>query len=97
MAKKRMGASPLDVLTKKTASDRPAKKAQDPREAEIRAGVKSGKAFYNYYAAASGELIQKVPVYFPLELVDRLKMRGIKERRTLSEIVRRAVIDYLGE
>jgi len=96
-AGKSMGASPLDSSTKPTVPAQPAaKKPAHPRDAEIRAGMKRGR-FHNYYEKASGDLVQKVPIYFPIELVDRLKMRAIKERLTLSEIVRRAVAEYLGK
>jgi len=117
MTKRRTGADALESLIPTTPSTSPAprpaskargrKKVEDPREAEIRVGVRlqrlpkeqRGKrqAFYNYYEAADGTLIQKVPAYMPIALVDKLKMRAIKERRTISELIRRAVVEYLGK
>ena len=96
--KKRMGASPLDVLTRSTApaASRPAAKAEDPREKEIRAGMKVGR-FHNYYAKADGSLVQRLPVYLDAAEVVRLKVKAAQERRTVSELIRRAVAVFLAE
>ena len=107
MTKRRTGADALESLIPTTPSTSPApmpvgkargrKKVEDAREAEIRAGVRSRKAFFNYYEAADGTLIQKVPAYMSVALVDKLKLQAIKERRTISELIRRAVVEYLGK
>lgn len=96
MAKKRMGSDPLAAVIQKTGSAAPMKKITDPREGEIRRFMKAGR-FTHYYKKADGGLLQKFPIYFDAPEVVRLKIRAAQERRTVSDLVRRIVSDYLAK
>jgi len=42
----------------------------------------------NYYINKEGDIIQKVTVHLPVEMVTRLKKEAIDLRVTLSELIR---------
>jgi len=42
----------------------------------------------NYYINKEGDIIQKVTVHLPIEMVTRLKKEAIDQRTTLSELIR---------
>jgi len=42
----------------------------------------------NFYINKNGEIIQKVTVHFPSDMVDRLKLEALKRKITLSELIR---------
>jgi len=42
----------------------------------------------NFYENKKGELIQKVTLHLPFEMVERFKIKALKSRKTLSEIIR---------
>jgi len=71
------------------------KKRMGPREAEIRAGMKAGRFAHYYLKKKDGSLLQKFPVYFDSDEVVKLKIRAAQERRTVSDLVRRVMVDYL--
>ena len=50
--------------------------------------IKSGRA-KNYYVNKEGDIIQKVTVHLPIEMVTRLKKEAIDRRITLSELIRK--------
>ena len=43
----------------------------------------------NFYINKEGEVIQKVTIHLPRDLVDKLKREALDKRTTLSEIIRR--------
>lgn len=61
-------------------------KAQDKYE-ELRKEIESGKAT-TYYINKEGDIIQKVTVHLPIEMVTRLKKEAIDRRVTLSKLVK---------
>jgi hypothetical protein len=42
----------------------------------------------NYYINKEGDIIQKVTVHLPIDMVTRLKKEAIDQRTTLSELIR---------
>lgn len=61
----------------------------------LRKDIESGRV-KNYYINKEGDIIQKVTVHLPIEMVTRLKKKAIDQRVTLSELIRsRLKIDPL--
>lgn len=56
---------------------------------EIRAGLRK-----NFYINKKGEIIQKVTVHLPSDVVDRLKLEALKRKITLSELIRERLKSY---
>ena len=50
--------------------------------------IENGRA-KNYYINKEGDIIQKVTVHLPIEMVTRLKKEAIDRRITLSELIRK--------
>jgi len=70
-------------MTKISSKVRPPNKYEN-----LRKEIKAGKAT-TYYINKNGEIIQKVTVHLPIEMVTRLKKEAIDQRITLSELIRR--------
>ena len=57
------------------------------RHEALRKDIESGRAT-SYYINKKGEIIQKVTVHLPYDMVTRLKKEAIDRRITLSELIR---------
>lgn len=53
----------------------------------LRKDITSGRV-KNYYINKEGNIIQKVTVHLPIDMVTRLKKEAIDDRVTLSELIR---------
>jgi hypothetical protein len=53
----------------------------------LKKDIKSGRV-KNYYINKEGDIIQKVTVHLPIDMVTRLKKEAIDQRVTLSELIR---------
>lgn len=53
----------------------------------LRKDIDAGRA-KNYYINKEGDIIQKVTVHFPIDMVIRLKKEAIDLRISLSELIR---------
>ena len=96
MKKDRLGSNPLDNLiqdTRKGKSERQEirkSKRQEVKKSRLQ-DVKASKLLMkkNYYESKrTGQIIQKVTIHLPVDLVEDLKLEALRERKTLSEIVR---------
>lgn len=70
------------IITKKVLKAKTLGKYED-----LRNKIKSGRAT-SYYINKKGEIIQKVTVHLPIDMVTRLKKEAIDRRITLSELIR---------
>jgi len=94
--KERLGYNPLENLIQDTRRKKP--RRQESRKAEPQdvktsrsQDVRTSKLLSkkNFYESKrTGQIIQKVTIHLPFELVEELKITALKERKTLSEIVR---------
>jgi len=94
--KERLGYNPLENLIQDTRKGK--QKRREPRKAESQeiktsrnqdvrtSRLLSKKNFYE--SKRTGQIIQKVTIHLPFELVEELKIAALRERKTLSEIVR---------
>lgn len=53
----------------------------------LKKDIESGRV-KNYYINKEGDIIQKVTVHLPIDMVTRLKKEAIDQRVTLSELIR---------
>jgi len=70
-------------MTKISSNVKPPNKYEN-----LRKEIEAGRAT-TYYINKNGEIIQKVTVHLPIEMVTRLKKEAINQRITLSELIRR--------
>lgn len=70
-------------MTKKGLKAKPQDKYKN-----LRKEIKAGRAT-TYYINKKGEIIQKVTIHLPIEMVTRLKIEAIEQRITLSELIRK--------
>jgi len=54
----------------------------------LRKDIEAGRA-KNYYINKEGDIIQKVTVHLPIDMVTRLKKEAIDQRISLSELIRK--------
>jgi len=89
MTEKRVGHNPLESVikdTRKAGRQRGRKpESQEVVKPELPENLKGKK---NFYINKEGEIIQKVTIHLPLDLVDKLKREALDKRTTLSEIIR---------
>ena len=94
--KERLGYNPLENLIQDTRRGK--QKRRESRKAEtqeVKASrnqdVRTSKLLSkkNFFESKrTGQIIQKVTIHLPFELVEELKIAALRERKTLSEIVR---------
>lgn len=94
--KERLGYNPLESLIQDTRKGKQKKQksgkietqeVKTPRSQDVRTSkLLSKKNFYE--SKRTGQIIQKVTIHLPFELVEELKIEALRERKTLSEIVR---------
>ena len=95
MARKRLGDDPTDIQKDRIKEglgmdQAPAKKPRKKRnemEEKIRRDLDQGGA-RNFYVNKTDELIQKVTVHIPYDVVMQLKKEAFDRRITLSEVIR---------
>jgi len=66
------------------------KSKSSERHEDLRKDIESGRAT-SYYINKEAEIIQKVTVHLPYDMVTRLKKEAIDRRITLSELIRERV------
>lgn len=94
--KERLGSDPLESLIQDTREKKSRRhEVQKSENKEIKKSrsqdVMKSRLLSkkNYYESKrTGQIIQKVTIHLPIELVENLKIKALKERKTLSEIVR---------
>ena len=94
--KERLGYNPLENLIQDTRKGKQkrrefgkaeTKEIKTSRNQDVRTSkLLSKKNFYE--SKRTGQIIQKVTIHLPFELVEELKIAALRERKTLSEIVR---------
>jgi len=94
--KERLGYNPLENLIQDTRKGKQKRResgkaetqeVKTPRNQDVRTSeLLSKKNFYE--SKRTGQIIQKVTIHLPFELVEELKIAALRERKTLSEIVR---------
>lgn len=94
--KERLGYNPLENLIQDTRKGK--QKRREPRKAESQEiktsriqDVKTSRLLSkkNFYESKrTGQIIQKVTIHLPFEMVKELKIEALEEGKTLSEIVR---------
>jgi hypothetical protein len=87
----------VDILQKEDVNEIPENPSiikENTREIEtmdkhesLKKDIESGRV-KNYYINKEGDIIQKVTVHLPIDMVTRLKKEAIDQRVTLSELIR---------
>jgi hypothetical protein len=95
--KKRLGDGPAEIrkaqvkeavgLETKKQRDKTIKTQKTDQHTELRKRIEAGKA-KNYYVNKDGNIIAKVTIYLPLEMVTELKKTAVDRMISLSDLCR---------